>query len=241
MQIIDAYWEKDNLNTKTNEIICSTEDKDRDLVNALEKTDASYLVLKVPTTNISLSLRAQELGFTLIETSISLEASIKDLAYSPIQQRFIDNSTFKNVDKKTEKDILESIKDGEIFKTDRIAIDPAFSEKVAGNRYYNWTKQLIEEDAKLSATYYKDDLVAFGISKKVDEQVYDAVLGGCLPEYMNKGLGFLAIYTNNKSIELQGGSKITTHVSSNNLPIIKLHLENGYRITNMEYVLVKHQ
>jgi hypothetical protein len=71
--------------------------------------------------------------------------------------------------------------------------------------------------------------------------VYDAFLGGVFSEAANKGLGFLALYANMQSIRSQGGLKIITRVSSNNLPILRLHLQYGYDITDMNYILVKHQ
>ena len=62
-----------------------------------------------------------------------------------------------------------------------------------------------------------------------------------LPNVSNKGLGFAALYANYVSIKNQGGRKIVTRVSSNNSPILRLHIQYGYVITNMNYILVKHQ
>ena len=241
MQIIDAYWEKKNLDVDTLEIICDSNDSEKDLVETLESVHQPYIVLKIAYDNNQLMLKAQEMGFQLIENSISLSAETKDLVYTPLQERFINNTLFKEADEEDKENVLRNVKNGTIYQTDRIAVDPFFSKKIAGNRYYNWMRQLIEDDAKLSVIYYKDNVVAFAINKRIDDKTYEAVLGGCMPDYKNKGLGFLSVYATTHSIKLQGGTKIVTHVSSNNLPVLKLHLENGFKITNMEYVLIKHQ
>jgi GNAT superfamily N-acetyltransferase len=136
--------------------------------------------------------------------------------------------------------VFREIKMGTIFSTDRIALDSHFSVEIAGNRYYNWMRQELDRGAALSISYYKEEPVAFSITKPAANGVCDGIMGGVFAEHRNRGLGFLAIEATNQTAEKYGAKKIQTKVSSNNLPILRLHVSGGYEIVHMEEVLVKH-
>jgi hypothetical protein len=112
---------------------------------------------------------------------------------------------------------------------------------MAGIRYYNWTRDALEKGAEMAIGYYKDEPVAFGINGCVKDKLYDGLLGGVFSEASNKGLGFLSIYANLESIHEQGGIKLVTKISSNNVPILRLHMQYNYEIRDMNYILIKHQ
>ena len=228
------------MNIDVTEMECNGDETIDEVVEELRKLTTSYNVLKLPTTRSDLLLRAQEEGFKFVEVSIALEANVAAIGIPPLYNRFLPKINIKTADEKERELVLNEIKNGEIFETDRIAKDPHFSRQMAGLRYYNWAKDLLAQGADFPVAYYKDDMVAFGVNKKVDDKTYDAVLGGVVSEFGRKGFGFLSLYSNYDSIKRQGGKKIITHVSSNNMPVYKLHMQNGYAVSNMHYILVKH-
>ncbi|MBQ8914060.1 MAG: GNAT family N-acetyltransferase [Lachnospiraceae bacterium] len=240
MKIVDAFWEKRNLNVDVTEIDLDGNETVDEVVETLRKLSTSYNVIKLPVARNDLLLKVQEEGFIFVEVSIALESGISAIDIPPLYSRFLPHINIKTADEREREIVLDEIKNGEIFETDRIALDPHFSRQMAGLRYYNWAKDLIETGADFPVAYYKDDMVAFGVNKSIDDKTYDAVLGGVISEFGRKGFGFWALYANYDSIKRQGGKKIVTHVSSNNMPVFKLHMQNGYTVSGMKYILVKH-
>ena len=87
---------------------------------------------------------------------------------------------------------------------------------------------------------YKDKIAAFDVCIDKTGGVAEAFLGGTLPEFNNSGLGFLAIYFITKYAKEKGFKKIITGVSSNNVPILKLHEMFNYHVESMSYCMIKH-
>jgi hypothetical protein len=223
------------------EISCDGSETVEELETNLSDIHVPYSVLKIPSGCTNLLFTAQTLGYSFVETSIQLEGKVSTMELPGIYKRFENFVSVERAERDMLDKILAEIENAEIFETDRIARDPFFSKMIAGRRYANWTRDELDKGAEAVAAYYKEEPVAFGINMPSDGTVYDAFLGGVFSEAANKGLGFLALYANMQSIRSQGGLKIITRVSSNNLPILRLHLQYGYDITDMNYILVKHQ
>lgn len=241
MIIIDAFWEKRNLGIDVIEVTFDGNENISEAKSALHNLNYQYCVLKIPVGKIELLWAAQELGYRMIETGIELEAKTNNMDVPSLYKRFKPFLTIGDGDEIIRNHVLDTIRSGSIFATDRIALDPLFSREMAGERYYNWVNDELERGARLVIAYYKDNPIGFGVNKNLGNNVYDAFLGGILPDAANKGLGFAALYANYVSISKQGGVKIVTRVSSNNPPILRLHMQYGYVTTSMNYVLVKHQ
>ncbi len=238
MKVIDAVWEKRNLGIEVQEIVCDgteTVDQIRDQLGAIS---VPYSVVKIPSGSTDLLLAAQSAGYQFMETSISLDGKVSTMELPRIYQRFAPHIVVEKAEGELLDKILQEIETGTIFETDRIARDPHFSQEIAGRRYANWTKDELDRGAEAVISYYKGQPAAFGINSCSEGTVYDAFLGGVFTEAANKGLGFLALYANMESIRRQGGTRIVTRVSSNNLPILRLHMQYGYGITDMNYILV---
>ena len=240
MQIIDAFWEKRNLNMDTTEILIEENDSCDDIENVIGDLKKGYVVVKINPTNINEMNLLQKNGFVYTESIFSVEAKLKDTSLPKVYERFNQNVKYEFANQELTNVVLEEIKSGRIFKTDRIALDPHFSQQVAGVRYYNWSSDELDKNAILNIAYYKDQAVAFGISKMISEKRQDNFLGGVLQAGENKGLGFLAIAANNDSAVKNGAMTVETKVSSNNLPILRLHMQYGYDIKKITYIFVKH-
>lgn len=241
MRVIDAVWEKRNLGVEVQEIVCDGTETANELQEQLSEIRMPYSVLKIPSGSTELLMASQSVGYCFVETAVSLDGKVSTMELPRLYQRFEPLIEVRRAEGEVLDKILQEMEAGDIFETDRIARDPHFSKQIAGRRYANWTRDELDRGAEAVISYYKEQPVAFGINLRSEGTVYDAFLGGVFTESANKGLGFLALYANMESIRQQGGTRIVTRVSSNNLPILRLHMQYGYGITDMNYILIKHQ
>jgi len=240
MIITDANWEKRNLNVETIEIkIEKTDDIDniKDIILSNEK---QYSVVRIDSDNYYAVRMIQQCGYSYIETAFSVEGKVKNLCKLDVYKRFDNYLSNVVADESMVNDIRKIVETGKIFLTDRIAIDPYFSPQIAGIRYSNWIWDEYKKGATIYVTYYKKVPVFFTAVKKISDDVYHSFIGGSLPgEYT--GLGFAGMYLLTDEIKKLNGKKIITGISSNNLPIIRLHIDMGYSIVGSESVFVKHK
>ena len=241
MKKINAVWEKRNLGLDVTEIVAENKDTVEELKSALDEPQAQYLVLKIPSGRVDLLMAAQEKEFRVIEMNYHLVRNLKGYTLPKLYDRFSSDLTFIQADSDNADKVIQEIKKGQLFVTDRIALDPVFTQAQAGQRYAFWSQDIVKNGGQICIVQFKGKSVGFGINFSHDGITYNAALGGLFPEYENKGLGFLSIHSNMVSILNQGGSKVETTVSSNNLPILRLHLIFGFDIDQSAYVLIKHQ
>jgi len=240
MKKINAFWEKRNLGVDCVELQVNNNDFLSEFRNTVRELKSEYQVLRVPSGRTDMLLSAQVLGFQVIEMSIELTRRTKDYSLPSIYKRFEPHINIIEADENNINKVLLEIKESNMFMTDRIAMDPFFSADKSGNRYYYWSKDMLDTGAHLYLAQYKGENVGFGLNNSKNGTLYDAVLGGVFPKFANKGLGFLSIHANTKSIISQGGTNIVTRVSSNNSPILRLHMLFGFEIHDMDYVLIRH-
>ena len=142
----------------------------------------------------------------------------------------------------TEDDIvfLENELRNGLFETDRIYLDPFFTNDQASNRYINWIKYELSIGTNLYIIKYKDNKIGFFTLKEIGECVYYPLLAGLFNKYKKSGLGFSIIYCPIKETIKRNGKKISTNVSSNNQSAAKIHILLGFQIEKMCYTLIKH-
>ncbi len=243
MKVVNADWEKRNLGIDVTEIQCAEKDSPMELSAALNSVASSYSVLKVPSGFPGLLFEAQRNGYKVVEMSIELWGDMRNVSTPALYSRFVKYVSIQEAKGEMLDRIMNEILRGDIFISDRIATDPCFSLKIAGQRYYNWAKDVLDAGGFMALLYYKGHPVAFNLSvrKKENPEVFDGILGGLLSEANKTGLGFLTIYGGNEVCRMHDGKRYIARVSSNNMPILRLHLQYGYEVKNMTYVLVKHQ
>lgn len=239
MKLVEAIWEKRNLGVDCLELHCEAHDAAGTVLAALPLS-ASYQVVRVPAKRVDLLLAVQERGFRLIEMGIDLERRLADFEMPAIYKRFEKNMAFRRATGADIERILEIVGAGRMFTTDRVALDPVFSAKQAGHRYVCWIRDLLQQGGALHLAAHNGRDVAFGVAIARQTGVWEASLGGVFPEPETSGLGFASVYLNTAVPQQQGGTRVVTRVSSNNLPIFRLHLLFGYEPTNMEYILIRH-
>ena len=235
-------WETRNLGVPSSaEFMIEPKDSWDDVAQEIAAHSEVYQVMHIPCGNTDVLLHAQDAGFRMIETNLRISRKLKGAVEMPrLYQRF---EPFLSCTIATEAEtqmVLDVIRSGEMFTTDKVARDPAFGQAAAGNRYACWTKDVLEQGADLLIIRYKDEPVAFDICAKPDPATANAFLGGVLPAHKDKGLGFAPIFMITKYAAQNGYRKIVTGVSSNNLPILKLHALFDYQVEEMSYCLTKH-
>lgn len=237
MKVIDAYWDTRSLGVKTVEINVSEEDTYEELDKTLEKLEAGYIVIKVPSGCSDIAMYVQSKGFIYIEDLISVEHDLHEVKRSVILQRMYDSMTYHVMDEDDVQYLYSEVKKG-MFTTDRISLDPKFGSEIAAKRYINWLKDLIDSGAVPYSLNYKDDREGFIILKNNEDGTYTSVLGAAYEKYRKSGLGI--VQKEQEIVKQLGGKKVLTAVSSNNASQVRALISNGYNISHIDHVFIKH-
>lgn len=241
MNIKQTPWEKRNLGVDSSiEFYVEQNDSWNDISKEIRKHLESYQVMHIASGNTDVLMNAPSLGFLPIEINIQLARKLDEIELPKIYKRFEPAISCSLANEEEKKLIIHTIAEGNLFSTDKVSCDPFFSEKYAGQRYAYWTQDVIDQGADLLCMKYKDKIAAFDVCIDKTGGVAEAFLGGTLPEFNNSGLGFLAIYFITKYAKEKGFKKIITGVSSNNVPILKLHEMFNYHVESMSYCMIKH-
>lgn len=241
MQIIEATWEKRNLGVTCIEAEVEKQDNPEEVLALLSSRNEEYHVVKVPPGRTDIMLELQKQGYSYIESLFQTEHHLSQGLIVPEKLRKFEAQIEYHIAEPKETELVISfISSGSIFSTDRIALDPFFSRELAGKRYAYWMKDVLSSDSgRLYITKYKGDSIGF--NAYIDKgEYYIGFLGGLLPAYLDSGFGVLNMYAGTQIIHKQKIKKVISHVSSNNLQMLKLHLLFGNQITNITDNFIKH-
>lgn len=239
MRIIDATWERRNLGVETVNFIIEATDELESLREAVAICKAPYQTLSIPSGKVDVLLHAAELGFQMIELNISLENKMQNIQLPGIFNRYAPYLDYHEATTAEQNFILDKVNEGNIFVTDKIALDPIWGKEKAGYRYRCWSEQVISEGASVVVTTYKGKNAGFEIYiADKEKQIATNIIGGAFPEF--PGLGFAPLYTELLHQKQNKIKKVHTAVSSNNLPVLKLHELLGFSVSNTTYILIKH-
>lgn len=239
MEILDAYWEKRNLNLVTTEVVVRDDDSFEEIKNLLHALESEYVVVKIPTGNIEISFLLKELGYVFVETmthsEFLLENTTPDSKYMGLNSHFL----IADAQKKDIEKIYHIIRTG-LYSTDRISVDPYFTKEIANRRYVGWLDDELSRGMKLYMFKYQNEDVGFiGIKEEMD-RVHRIVLYGIYPEYQRRGLATQFIYKTVIDLKMNGSARLLIDISSNNLPSLKCCQNVGFKIVDFTYVFVKH-
>ncbi len=245
MEVVDAYWEKRNFGYDVVEITVNKNDL-VDVDNIIKMLDLQYrdryVVLKIPVAHLDFLHQAETLGFNFMEVSITIVKRLGDEnGFTPLNE--VDNplmlelvdgdSAFLNV--------LENIENS-MFMTDRICLDPVLSQSVATKRYVNWMKDLYYTNERCELRCYVDKKtnVRVGFVANLHNErkkVVQGVLGGIYKEYQHLGYFPFTLKVLEDYFGRIGIKRIKNAISSNNLQVLRIYSEFGYRVHSSEYVL----
>lgn len=240
MKVVNAYWEKRNLNMETIEVAVSPTDTISDLISVFRDIEkAEYIVVKIPVGRIDLINKLSSEGFVFIETAFHLSLKPEDMSLSKLQERINKEVEYTPMSE-TDFSILKDKLSESLFKTDRISLDPTFSIEQSNNRYINWIDDEIFNGASCYQIFYKQQRVGFFTLKSIGKEVYYPFLAALYPDFSHSGFGFTVLSKPIEEVIKRGGRSVATVVSSNNSPILRTHLQLGFSISDMNYVFTKH-
>jgi hypothetical protein len=240
MKIIDAVWEKRNLGVSAKEVSLDAGDTLADL-EQLRGLGCEYAVVRVPAGEIEKMFKLEDMGYRYIETQFGLKHNLKDIESScgDFTKRLMANLTYSPMNDEDKSELRRQLKLG-MFTTDRIYADPGFTAEQSANRFVGWTTDEFARGAKAYKCMFEDKAVGFFLTRRQDNNVFYAILAGLYDGYKTSGLGLGVFLSNVIEAAKQGGSRIETSVSSNNLLSLKTHLMAGYHVVSLTNVYVKH-
>lgn len=241
MKVIHAVWEKRNLGIDCYEVELEAQDSFNEFKDWEASACGEYMVVKVPVERDDIFLKMPSLGYTFIEMATQCHYdNTREFVLNSVQKRLMDQISCVPMDSESLDYMFCQIEAG-LFVTDRIAIDPCFSVKMANHRYIGWIKDEIERGATIYKIVYRDKHVGFMGMKQRDDGQYYQFIGGVYQEYQRIGIGSLMIYLGIR--KAQDLKKKRTHLafSSNNRGAYALHLSIGCILDNAYYVYVKHR
>ena len=245
MQTIDCYWEKANLGVTAREIVFAEGERFDPAAVEAAVADVAYAVVKVPVGDPAFLFGLPSLGFSCVETQISVSKPYASFDFDDRLVRLLSRGIrFAPV---TDAEGLEAVVDAitdDMFRTDRIALDPRFGPQKGRTRYVNWLRSTFAgPDAVLFEFVKGEARYGFSLCRKAPSGEWDYLLGGIYSPYRNSGLGLLTpaapfLYARQEGCPL---GRVVTSISSNNQPVVKLYLYLGYAVDNLRYVFVRHQ
>ena len=241
MKIIDAFWEKKNLNIETKEIIVNNNDSLLDIdkiINSLSDKK-HYIVIKIPIGRPDFIKLITDKGFYFIESLFKMSLRISTFQFPNFINKFDEMLTYKMITNSDEFACLENeIKKG-IFTTDRIALDLNFGKDIAANRYVNWLKYEVKKECEVFEIIHENTPIGFFAIKKITEKKYNLLLGGLYKNSMDMGFGFSILSKPIMELKKRNIDFAVTHVSSNNLHILKYYFLFGFSPIDIVYVMTR--
>ncbi len=240
MKIIEATWEKQNLGVECKEVVFDLSDSLLELKN-IEKLllSTEYAVVKIPINRFDANTYLNQLGFSFIEGSINFQLKLSEARLLPLQERLNKAVSYSTMDALDLELLYREIKGG-MFTTDRILLDNAFTNNQASQRYCNWIAEEVKRQTQVFKIVYKTDTIGFFTFKSISDGVFYPFLAGLYKKFENSGMGFATLRKPIDEAIKRGGAMISTYASTNNLPVIRAHTQQGFQINGIQYVFVKH-
>jgi hypothetical protein len=240
MKIINAFWEERNIGKKTIEVEYEKSDNETDFINSITSLkDASYIVIKAPSGNFELSSILSEKGFKYIESIIEISLPLKEYILPPKLVKLNDSISYEIVDNIRIDSVCKQINKG-IFTTDRIAIDKNFGYEISNKRYSNWVRDEFNNNNSIFEIKFGAKYIGFFGIKEKSKFTYEIFLAGIYVEVQSFGLGFSIISKSIEEISLKQAKQIITHISTNNIQIMRLYTQLGFTPIDIKNVFIKH-
>ena len=245
MVISDCHWELKNLGESTVEI--KIEPGDSACASSIDEAvdGYAYQVVKVPSGYPEFNFLLGSMGFVLIETQLHVSKRFRDFDFDNKLLKVVARDVgFQAAESQQQmKDIVSKISP-DLFSTDRICLDPKYGPAVGRNRYVNWITSSFGNGTLLYEVTVKGKPVGFGFHGiREDGKVLEYWLGGIYEQYKSSGLGILTPASPFLYGRCEGFAfdKVDTHISSNNLPVVRLYNTLGYSIEGFDYIFVRHR
>lgn len=241
MVIVEKPWEIKNLGLSSVEYIINPKDAFNDIDFAeIERSDFDYKICRLHATQMDIAYKLQNMGFQFAETTVALECRLKDHFIAPVYEKYVEMVDVKEADRNDLDYIVEEIKLG-MYDNDRVALDPNLGVERSRTRFSNWLQQeYVSGVTKICLLYMKNEPFGYFAVKSLSEKEASSIQAGLFHNFRDSGMGFATLLFPMLVAKQDGKRKITTEVSSNNVISVKTHLSVGYHVTDLKYVLVRH-
>ena len=186
MRVVDADWEIRNLGVKTAELCLDSPD-DINCLTAFLESDAGqqyqYLVVKCPSGISELLFALPSMGFVFIEAQISLQYNVSDDSVHPsvalIEEEWGTRFCLNDIteDERKFEALKSEIELHSRFSTDRIYLDPGFTQDLAARRYSNWCNDLKSQGVRFLDVVLDGISIGFTTYKRKGAHSFETPLG----------------------------------------------------------------
>lgn len=239
MKVTEAEWELRNLGVRTFELTTDPGDTASGLSGALKSLPPGYHVVKVQAGRYDLMRAVEETGFSFIECSIAVSHDLEVPAPTGIFRRQV-NAIESRTIPETEVDFVEQSVQAGIFETDRVVLDPQFSPEQAALRYVNWIADERARGATVHEISFRGSRVGFFVFRASEDGVGISVLSGLYSAKSTPGMGTALLYFILQEARTRNCTRLSSFISSNNLAVVKTHLNLGFKIDEISYVYIRH-
>jgi hypothetical protein len=239
MKIVNAVWEMRNLGVICTEVTVEPRDREEVVLAQLSDLSSGYQVVKVPVARIGIMSALHRANFAFVESSISVEHGLNINHPEGLFARMVSASEYVSLGTKEIEHISLEIR-SDMFKSDRVYLDPEFTREQAANRYVNWMMDEVSRGASIYELRVKNVGVGFFLFRDDVERIGYSALAGLYPSSKLPGFGNVLLHQVLVEAKKRKLHRLDSHVSGNNLAVVKNHIEQGFRISDMHYVYVRH-
>jgi ribosomal protein S18 acetylase RimI-like enzyme len=238
MKIVNAVWEMRNLGVTCTEVSVESGDREEEVFAQLSELPSGYQVVKVPVAQVDLMRLLQRANFAYVESSISVEHGLGIKHPEGLFARMVSASGHAKLGIDEIERVSSEIR-SDMFKTDRVYLDREFTHEQAANRYVNWMMDEVSRGASVYELRVKNAGIGFFLLRDEAGIGYSA-LAGLYPSSKSPGFGNVLLHKVLVEAKNRQLNRLESHVSSNNLAVVKNHIEQGFKITDIHYVYVRH-
>lgn len=184
-------------------------------------------------------LEFQRYGYLFIEILTITKRDVSLPVLNNFQERYLSYLQMKNIELDSINLVTDKI-DVHLFETDRISIDPFFSEHQTRNRYIGLIQDVMNTGGSLVGLYLNNKIVGFFTYKIEPLGKVSFQLGAIFREHSNIGLGFFLNYFQILKAKQLGLKTIASAYSSNNVRARRVHENLNYVTDKQYYVFIKH-
>ena len=239
MKITDAVWEKRNLGVTCTELRVAYGESIADIAAEYSMIkEQQYMVVRIPSSEHDAVRFFQEKGYYFIEAAISLVNDMK----SPVPDRLMrvcGKCGYAPMDSDDIANMFTEI-DKNIFKTDRVYLDPHFTSGQAANRYKGWISDLMAAGNVPYKVIFGGEQIGFFINREKTHGVFDGILAAVYEQYEGTGMGLCVQYAGLALAREKQAKKYLGHISGNNPAVMRALFSLGFTVSEIEYVFVKH-
>lgn len=217
----DAWWDEANTGIKTCEIVFDNNDNFAHYKERSIENDFEFSIAKVPVGNTQLIHCLEDDGYRYLENQIIVVFEVSQVGniYEKWHSKLDSLSCLHVKGEEQINKILDEVK-GDMFQYDRYSIDPFWKDGVSSQRYIRWIGEMYFS-GKTDFYLMKrgEEEIGFFSLKRVSESISSCPIAGIYPRYQKHGYFLALAYLWLRISSEQGFKKLTTAISTNNLPI----------------------